>query len=752
MLERSRFHRWVRAGLAGTSLLALLLAGLCLLADRALRFSAKNLELLPAANLLEVEELRLITERKATAGRGFLLTGRREHLEALQRHHADFVATATALQDQNLNASEREALQKAASLEETHHRAIEDTILLRGAGVPNEEVLDQFELRVAPVFVGLSEQLASLDQMLHASLRRAIARASEQEEEVRAMILVVGAIALLLSAALMFVLSRVVTRMHAAASESEQRFRLLVEGIRDYAIVMLDRAGRVLSWNPGAERISGYTYSEIVGHSFRRFFSPEERASGVPQRTVEAARRLGRVEDVGWRLRRDGHRFWARSVLTALQPGDADSGFALITHDETEQKRALATQLFLSEASERLTSSIDLESTANALAQLVTSRLADWCVVFLSEPGEAVRAIGAAHLDPEKERALLEMFRHHPPHAGTSFGIHQSLATGRPELVTNIPPLLLEAIAEDESHRATLRSVGLSGYVTYPLVSRGRAFAALTCGAATPSRRFDEDELALLDALASRAATALDNACLYTQAQDAIEMISVASHDLRGPLHALKLQVSALTRGGGPEALRLEPLVGRMSRQVSRMALLLNTLLDLSRTSLGQQKLQVEELDLFELAKSVGERMSDQLADAECPLSILGGPLRGRWDRFRVEQILTNLLSNAMKYGRGRPVEIAISADNGLARMSVTDHGIGISVEDQQRIFSRFQRAERGRHIEGIGIGLHIVRKLTEALGGEVTVVSRPDEGSTFTVTIPRRLALVTESAPPPSL
>jgi signal transduction histidine kinase len=219
------------------------------------------------------------------------------------------------------------------------------------------------------------------------------------------------------------------------------------------------------------------------------------------------------------------------------------------------------------------------------------------------------------------------------------------------------------------------------------------------------------------------------------------EFLSIASHELRTPVSALVLQLEALRRGAGH--LSTEQLLTRTEtarRGTQRLQRLVEVLLDVSRSSYEpmELRLELEQVDLAALAREVAGRFAEQFALAGCELRVNAPePVVGRWDALRLEQVVTNLLSNAVKYGSGFPVELSVGVDGGRAWLSVRDEGIGIAPQDQGRLFERFGRVVSERHYGGFGLGLWIVRRICEALGGSVGVQSAAGEGSRFTVQLP---------------
>ena len=221
------------------------------------------------------------------------------------------------------------------------------------------------------------------------------------------------------------------------------------------------------------------------------------------------------------------------------------------------------------------------------------------------------------------------------------------------------------------------------------------------------------------------------------------DFLSVASHELKTPLTTLKLDVTNVLRlarqGTGDKSAPIVANLRRMDAQAARLNHLIDELLDVSRIAAGRLELELEEVDLAEVAIEAGVRFAEEASRRGAPLHVDAPvPATGTWDRGRLDQVVTNLLSNAVKYGDGKPIEIAVVADDDRAALIVRDNGVGIRPGDHARIFERFQRAVSSSNYGGIGLGLWIVKQIVLALGGSVTVKSRPGAGSTFRVELPR--------------
>lgn len=369
----------------------------------------------------------------------------------------------------------------------------------------------------------------------------------------------------------------------ARLEDSEERFRLLVESVRDYAIFMLDPTGHVVTWNLGAERLKGFRADEIIGKHFSIFYPRDDIEAKKPDMELEVASRIGRFEDEGWRIRKDGTRFWANVVITALWDRMGRlRGFAKVTRDFTERREA--------------------EDTARRLA------------------------------------------------------------------------------------------------------------------AETAQRRAAEEAVAIRD-----------------------EFLSIAGHELKTPLTALLFHADSLSRNASTlPAADIAERASKILRNSRRLSRLIDELLDVSRIAAGRLALEREEVDLTALTGEMVGRTKDAAAQVGSRIHVEApGPVTGSWDPLRMEQVVENLLTNAVKYGRGGPIHVRLEKSDGMARLVVKDQGVGIALADQARIFERFERAVSSRHYGGLGLGLWIVRQIVEAHGGKIRVASKPSQGAEFTVELP---------------
>jgi PAS domain S-box-containing protein len=396
---------------------------------------------------------------------------------------------------------------------------------------------------------------------------------------------------------------------------------------------------------------------------------------------------------------------------------------------------------FLAEASSLLTRSLDTQGILKGLVDLCTPRLSSWCVASVIDADGTVEQAAFAHED-EALRALGgELGRPHE----TAPGVLGVLAGGQPEVCPAPcdPARLAAALGAPRPEVVGL--LGAAAYVSVPLCARGQVLGTMTLVSARASRAYGPADVALAVDLGQRAALAIDNARLYANAQRAVrlrdEFLSIASHELRTPLSALELQAQSVQVQLGKQPVDLARINAKatvMQRQVERLSRLINEMLDVSRIEAGRLELDREDVDLAELVHDVAGRFTGELERASSRLEIqIQDSVTGRWDRLRVDQIVTNLLQNAIKYGQSGPIRISLRREEDGAILEVTDHGIGISPADQRRIFERFERAVSARQYGGMGVGLFIVDQIVRAHGGRVDVRSAPGEGATFAVRLP---------------
>jgi signal transduction histidine kinase/DNA-binding NarL/FixJ family response regulator len=408
-----------------------------------------------------------------------------------------------------------------------------------------------------------------------------------------------------------------------------------------------------------------------------------------------------------------------------------------------EMRRAQFAQELLSRSSEQLAESIEYGATLARAARIALTGFADWCALDIVEADGILRRVAFAHVNPAKQK-LGELFA---SEYATDPSAERVVRTGQSLLASEAIASLSEPF-DDARRTQLLQELGFESFLVAPLRSRGQTLGAMTFASAHRDRRYSALDLGLGEELARRAAVAIDNANLYEEAQDAIrvrdDFLSIASHELRTPITLLQLLVQDLLFDDAqrPNVARngISSKAERAKRSIDRLMALVEGLLDVSRISSGPMTLTLEKFDLNQLVLEVADSFRDQADRARCALCVHAArPIVGTWDRVRLEQVLTNLLSNALKYAPGYPVEFGIDARDGKVYIHVSDHGRGIPKTALTRIFGRFERAVPSQHYGGLGLGLYISQRIVEAHGGVIRVASELGAGAVFTVELPCR-------------
>lgn len=528
--------------------------------------------------------------------------------------------------------------------------------------------------------------------------------------------------------------------------ESESRFRAVLDQVEDYAIFILDPEGRVASWSRGARLLKGWNPLEILGKSFELLYPPEEAARGLPGRELERAAHEGHIESEGWRIRKDGSRFLANVVTTALRGEQRELiGFVKVTRDITERRRAERNAEFLARATEELASSLDSKVTLERLVHVIVPQVADWCGVDIEgEGGSAGAFVTSAHVDPKTEQALQESRRRFPLDERRPSEIVERLRRGDPVFFPEVGSPELSAIARSAEHLEFLRTVGLRSLIVVPLRSRGVAYGSVTLAMAGSTRRFDQTDLDLAVEVARRSELAIDNARLFEETQRAVrvreDILAVVSHDLRTPLTAIKLAASLAARrvAAEPQLSGVLRHLEAIERRTVEAEVLLQDLLDMASIRAGRMTVRFAPDDADTLLAQAME--AHEALAVEKGISLekgTSGAIAVRCDRSRILQVFSNVLTNAIKFcAAGARVRVGAEHGEGVAMFTVTDTGPGIAEDELPHVFEAYWSA-RPQVRQGAGLGLFISKGIVEAHGGRIWIESEAGRGTTVRFTIP---------------
>jgi PAS domain S-box-containing protein len=507
-----------------------------------------------------------------------------------------------------------------------------------------------------------------------------------------------------------------------ALHQSEERFRLLVDGVRDYAIFMLDPHGYVLTWNAGAERFKGYRADEVIGSHFARFYPPEALARGLPDEELEVAGRVGSFEDEGWRVRKDGSLFWANVVITAMREGTGELiGFSKITRDLTQRRNH---EEALRQSEERF--------------RLMVEGVADYAIFMLDVNGRvATWNVGAQRIKGYAAEDII--------------GQHFSVFYPQEVKDSGWPEHELREAADKGRFVDTgwrVRKDGTQFWANVTITAMrdesGKliGFAKLTRDM-TESKRVEAIEIAsqereeILDA-ERNARIAAQKA---TRVKD--EFLATLSHELRTPLSSILGWTQILLKGITTSAADQRRAIEVIDRNARAQVQLIDDLLDLSRIMTGKLRLDLQQVAMLDVVQAAVDAALPAAAAKDIRLRSMLDPSRMmvNGDANRLQQVVWNLLTNALKFTpRGGQVQVLLQRVNSHIELSVADTGVGIPASFIGQVFDRFSQRDSSstRAHGGLGLGLAICRQLVELHGGTIRASSPGEgQGSTFYVELP---------------
>jgi PAS domain S-box-containing protein len=534
---------------------------------------------------------------------------------------------------------------------------------------------------------------------------------------------------------------------------SRQGFELLANTIPQ-VVWSTDENGALDYCNDSMLQLCGRPREQVMGSDWLPLVQPEQRP--------EVARAWRGALETGTAFERTcllgspdaGYRWHLVRARRLGQPRQTGTRWFGTCTDIDERHQAEDTLRFLAESGRRLLdSALDIDALLAILSGLLVPRRADGCLLLLKGPTFSPHRVVVAHREPRRQAAA-EALRValHASHERAGLW-SRGRGTLREELLSPVTPTLLAERVPEEDMRRLHEELDIRTALVLPLVVRDRGLGVMMLFRSGDFRPFTQVERTAGRELSHTVALLCDYSALHEAMREAVaardDFISIAAHELRTPLTGLTLRHRQLARllaapdKTGPRrdeaALRV---LNACEEQARRLARLVDQLLDTTHLRSGRMVLEREEVDLGALVHGVMDRLGAELTRAGCEVAFEEhDPVRGLWDRSRLEQVVTNLMSNAMKYGAGGPItlRLELSLAGTHARLSIRDRGIGITPQLQQAIFERFERGVSSRKYGGLGLGLYICRQIIEAHGGHIGVQSEPGAGSEFQVELPLR-------------
>lgn len=507
---------------------------------------------------------------------------------------------------------------------------------------------------------------------------------------------------------------------------SEEKFRLLVEAVKDYAIHMLDRDGHVTTWNSGAENITGYTSNEVIGKHFSLFFTPEDLAADMPSRELEVARTVGRYESDCRRLRKDGTTFWANVIISALYSQDGQiTGFSKVVRDITERKnaqeqlRALNLDLerrVVERTQEMHARETQLRLITDSLPILIAQLDSDECILFANKSFCDLLKRSFSEIKGQSFKSLLgeERYSANAQYLKKVLKGETTTYERVVEINGRMETIQITLVPEMDTTGKVLRFVLVASNVT----------------------QFKEIE------------DQLKSAKFHADSANAAKSAFLAnmSHEIRTPLGAILGFSELILNPEMSTADRIES-VDVIKRNGELLSNIINDILDLSKVEAGKLEIEKVDVSLDEVMSEIKSLLSLRASDKGIKLVVTSEgtlPQTIRTDPLRLRQILLNVVGNAVKFTQQGMVEVKIRLVPGKDNRStlafvVIDTGVGISPDQLDKLFTPFSQADASttRQYGGTGLGLVLSKKLANSLGGDVRLLeSAPGKGSTFEITL----------------
>lgn len=399
---------------------------------------------------------------------------------------------------------------------------------------------------------------------------------------------------------------------------------------------------------------------------------------------------------------------------------------------------------YLAEASRILSSSLDLQTTLQAVAKLAVPHIADWCAIdLLGDSGKLQYSI-VAHKDLKKVKWAKELRKQQPLDLEAKTGVAQVIRSGKPEMYPVITDEMLVAVSKSKEELQLARSLGFTSAMIVPVFAEKKPIGAITFVTAETRRHYNQADLHMAQELAVRASVAIEHARLYKGSQEAIGMrddfISVASHELKTPVTSVKMFTQVLKKHSEQigDAKAVSHLT-KMDRQINKLTELIYDLLNVSKIQAGRMEFRVEKFDFDKAVKEVVDVL--QQSETKHKIIIKGTTQKKiMGDEERVGQVINNLISNAVKYSpKSDKVIVNLKAKDSSVVVAVKDFGIGMDKEHLNHIFERFYRVydTTDKTFPGLGIGLYISSEIIKRHGGKMWVDSNIGKGSTFYFSIP---------------
>lgn len=515
-----------------------------------------------------------------------------------------------------------------------------------------------------------------------------------------------------------------------------QSYALLLESVKDHAIIILDAKGYVQEWSRGAHQVKGYKAGEIIGKHFSILYSDEDVKAGLPEKNLQKARETGQYETEGWRVRKDGSVYWANIVFTVLKNELGETiGFGKVIHDLTGQRK---TEEQIKELNKELENR--LQQTQSEVSDYKHA-LDESAIVAITDQKGIIRHVNDnfCQISKYSKKELLGQ-----DHRIINSGYHSK------DFIRN----LWLTIANGKIWRGELRNRAKDGTIYWVdttivpfLNEKGKPYQYLAIRSDITQRKLAEEQLLRIneDLENKVKERTLELTHALEKEKELNEMksrfVSIASHEFRTPLSAILSSTSLIEHYTKPEQEeKRKKHVDRVKSSVRNLTSILDDFLSLEKLEQGRVEAHNAEFNLREFIEDAIEEMDGMSKRKQQKINfIYRGEDKIYQDKKILRNVLLNLLSNAVKYSpEGKEIHVFSEVVDNNVHLSVRDEGIGIPAEAQRNLFDKFFRAQNATNIQGTGLGLNIVRRYVELLDGTVSFTSKENVGTTFTVDFPR--------------
>jgi PAS domain S-box-containing protein len=523
-------------------------------------------------------------------------------------------------------------------------------------------------------------------------------------------------------------------------TRTEERYRALVEA-STVMVFSSDPSGRV-SEMPEWRALTGQPTSELRTSGLLEAIHADDR-----DRVAEAWRTALSTESaytIEYRIhQRDGAYRWYRSRAVPIHENGIIREWVGVFDDIEDEHLARQRHAAVDNALGVLGTSLDYEWNLAAVTRLVVPTLADYCSVDLVDEAGAIRRVSSTHVNPQKEEILRDLWRKYPYQPGDR-GVPSVVKNGVAEMTPDIDVVEVVSYAKTEEQRDMLLALAPRSFLSVPMISHGKVFGALALVYSDSGRTYGGAERAAVEQIAARAATAIENARLFSDAQAASraksEFLATMSHELRTPLNAIAGYADLMAMGvRGPVTPDQLRDLTRIRQNQQHLLEIITNILNFSRIEAGRIQYDIRPCAIGEVLTRMEGVIEPQARAREITYEYLPvlPTVAVLADREKLEQVLINLLGNAVKFtARGGHIALSAAEQGGRVRIDVRDTGVGIKTDQLESIFAPFVQLESSftRTVEGTGLGLAISRELARGMGGELRASSVPGEGSVFTL------------------